>query len=218
MLHITSRPPAVKNIVRIQNILQFIIVLCLAAAAVNAQSVITLTSGEFVRNGGSAFGDVSGTFRFQNSDSNITGILVGNPGSGVYTLCDFYGTSCAPGQTIRILDHITGSSALRQDAGFITVNGQPQASVFYTGSMLRFEGGTIRIPYYFAKRSTFKITVPARLTGNMAGYPAPGLPVPIFTTTLDLSGTVTLVFNRVGDGFHSRPYTLGSVTYKFPAP
>jgi hypothetical protein len=205
---------------RIQNILQFIIVLCLAAAAVNAQPAITLTAGEFVRNGGGGadpFGVVSGAFRFQNADSNISGILLGNPGSGVYTLCDFYGTPCAPGQTIRILDYITGSSALRQDAGFITVNGQAQATVFYTGSMLRFEGGTVRIPYYFAKRRTFKMTVPARLTGTMAGYPTPGLPVPIFTTTLNLSGTVTLVFNRKEDGSTSPTYSLASVTYTFPA-
>jgi hypothetical protein len=193
---------------------------CLAAAPGRAQSAITLTSGEFVRNGGGGadpFGVVSGTFRFQNSDSNISGILMGNPGSGVYTLCDFYGTPCAPGQTIRVLDYITGSSALRQDAGFITVNGQPQASVFYTGSMLRFEGGTVRIPYYFAKRKTFKMTGPARLTGTMAGYPTPGLPVPIFTTTLNLSGTVTLVFNRKEDGSASPTYSLASVTYNFPA-
>ena len=205
---------------RIQNLLQFIIVLCLAAAAVHAQSAITLTSGEFVRNGGGGadpFGVVSGTFRFQNTDSNISGILMGNPGSGVYTLCDFYGTPCAPGQTIRILDHITGRTALRQDAGFITVNGHPQATVFYTGD-LKFEGGTVRIPYYFAKRRTFKITVPARLTGGMAGYPTPGFPIPIFTTALNLSGTVTLVFNRKEDGSTSPTYALGSVTYSFPAP
>jgi hypothetical protein len=80
------------------------------------------------------------------------------------------------------------------------------------------EGGTVRIPYYFAKRRTFKITVPARLTGTMAGYPTPGFPIPIFTTALNLSGTVTLVFNRKEDGSTSPIYALGSVTYNFPAP
>jgi hypothetical protein len=200
---------------RIQNILQFVIVLCLAVVAVNAQSVITLTSGEFVRDGGGPLGEVSGTFRFQNPDSNVSGILVGNPGSGVYTLCDFYGTPCAPGRTIRILDHITGSTALRQDTGFITVSGHPHAAVFYSGD-LKFEGGTVRIPYYFAKRRTFKITVPGRLTGPLAGYPSPGFPIPIFTTNFNLSGTVTLVFNRKEEGSTSPTYALGSVTYNFP--
>jgi hypothetical protein len=206
------------DIVKIRPILMLIGFMCLASAAVNAQPAITFTSGEFVRNGGGGadpFGVVSGTFRFQNTDSNISGILMGNPGSGVYTLCDFYGTPCAPGRTIRILDHITGRTALRQDAGFITVNGQPQATVFYTGD-LKFEGGTVRIPYYFAKRRTFKITVPARLTGGMAGYPTPGFPIPIFTTALNLSGTVTLVFNRKEDGSTSPIYGLGGVTYQFP--
>lgn len=206
---------------KIKSIFLLITMFCLGAATNFAQPALTLTSGEFVRNGGGGadpFGVVSGTFRFQNANSNISGILLGNPGSGVYTLCDFYGTPCAPGQTIRILDYITGSSALRQDAGFITVNGQAQATVFYTGSSLRFDGGTLRIPYYFAKRRTFKMTVPARLTGGIIGYPTPGLPVPIFTSTLDLSGTVTLVFNRKEDGSASPTYNLGSVTYSFPSP
>lgn len=187
------------------------------AAGASAQSAITLVSGEFVRNGGGPLGEVTGIFRFQNSDSNVSGILVGNPGSGVYTLCDFYGTPCAPGQTIRILDHITGSTALRQDAGFITIGGQPQATVFYSGN-LRFEGGAVRIPYYFAKRRTFNITVRGRLTGPLTGYPSPGFPIPIFTTNFDMTGTVTLVFNRKENGSTSPTYNLASVTYNFPAP
>lgn len=201
---------------KIKYLYLLVVLLYVAVAAGSGQSPITLDSGQFVRNGGSPSGEVSGTFRFQNGTSTISGILVGNNGSGVYTLCDFYGTPCGPGQTIRILDHITGSTALRQDAGFITVNGQPQATVFYSGN-LKFEGGTVRIPYYFAKRRTFKITVRGRLSGPLAGYPSPGFPIPIFTTNLDLAGTVTLVFNRKENGSPASTYDLAGVTYDFPA-
>lgn len=190
--------------------------LVLLAASVYAQAPITLTHGEFIRDGGDFLGNVNGTFRFQNSDSNISGILFPTSGAGVFTLCDFYGTPCAPGQTIRILDNITGNTALRQDAGFITVNGTPQATVIYSGN-LRFSGGTVRIPYYFAKRRTFKMTVAGRLTGTLTGYPTPGLPIPIFTTNFDLSGTVTLAFRRKENGSPAPTYNLTSVIYNFPA-
>lgn len=189
---------------------------CLAAAA-RAQAILRFDHGQFARNGGDISGSVNGTFRLQNSTSDITGRLSGIPSSGVFTLCDFYGTPCAPGQTIRILDQITGSSGLRQDGAPIVVNGVTYKTVVYFGQ-LTFTGGTVRIPYYMAKRKTFKVTVRGRLTGSLLGYPTPTSTEAIFGASLDLTGTVTLVFNRKEDGSSNPTYALGGVTYDFPTP
>lgn len=188
-----------------------------AAVSISAQAIIQLDHGQFVRNGGDVSGGVNGTFRFQNTTSDISGKLSGIPSSGIYTLCDFNGTPCAPGQTIKIRDQITGSSGLRQDTSPIIVNGVTFNTVFYFGQVT-FDGGTIRVPYYFAKRKAFKITVKGRLTGSLLGYPTPTSTEPIFGTTLNLAGTVTLVFNRKENGSTSPTYDLASVTYDFPAP
>lgn len=183
-------------------------------ASICAQA-IQFDQGQFVRNGGDPTGSVNGTFRFQNTMSDVTGKLSGIPSSGIYTLCDFYGTPCAPGQTIRIRDQITGSSGLRQDTSPIVINGVTHPVVFYFGQVT-FDGGTVRIPYYVAKRRTFKITVKGRLTGSITGFPNPASTQPIFGATLNFTGTVTLVFNRKEDGSTSPTYYLVSVTYDFP--
>lgn len=193
------------------------IFLCVAVGGARSQAVVRFDRGQFVRDGGDVLGSVQGTFRFLNAASDVSGKLSGVPSSGVFTLCDFYGAPCTPGSTIRILDQITGSSGLRQDASPIIVNGVTYQAVFYFGQ-LTFSGGTVRIPYYAAKRKTFKIIVSARVTGGIVGYPTPVSTEAIFGSTLDLPGTVTLVFNRKEDSLSALAYNLASVTYDFPAP
>lgn len=197
-----------------KSILFGLIFLCLASFSGFAQAV-QFDRGQFIRDGGDPLGIVNGTFRFQNATSDVTGKLSGVPSSGIYTLCDFYGTPCAPGQTIRIRDQITGSSGLRQDTAPIVINGVTHPVVFYFGQ-ITFDGGTLRIPYYVAKRRTFKITVRGRLTGSITGFPNPASTQPIFGASLNFTGTVTLVFNRKEDGSTSPTYNLASVTYDFP--
>jgi hypothetical protein len=105
---------------------------------------------------------------------------------------------------------------LRQDAAPIVINGVSYPVVFYFGQ-LTFDGGTVRIPYNVAKRKTFKITVKGKVTGGITGFPHPASTEPIFGANLNLTGTVTLVFNRKEDGSPSPTYRLVSVTYLFPA-
>lgn len=183
----------------------------------HSQEVVQFNTGQLVRNGGDFSGSVNGTFRFQNSTSDITGKLSGIPSSGIYTLCDFYGTPCAPGQTIRVRDQMTGSTALRQDTAPIVINGVTYPVVFYFGQ-LTFDGGTIRIPYNVAKRKTFKLTVKGRVTGGITGFPHPASTEAIFGANLNLNGTVTLTFKRKEDNAANPTYHLAGVVYRFPAP
>lgn len=194
----------------------FVVLLTLAPVMVSGQ-VVVFDQGRLARDGGDISGSVHGTFRFQNSTSDVTGRLSGIPSSGIYTLCDFYGTPCAPGQTIRIKDQITGSSGLRQDDSPVIINGTTYKTIFYFGQ-LTFDGGTIRIPYNVAKRKSFKLTVPGRVTGPITGFPNPASMTPIFGANLNLAGTVTLEFRRKENGSPSPTYDLAGVTYIFPSP
>jgi hypothetical protein len=198
----------------VKPLILFLIISCMAAAAVRSQPAVRLDHGQFDRNGGDQAGSVNGTFRFLGTASDISGKLSGSPTSGVYTLCDFYGSPCAPGSTIRILDKITGSSGLRQDAAPIIINGTSYPTVYYFGQ-ITFSGGTVRLPFSAAKRKTFKITVGATVTGGIVGYPTPTSTEAIFGSTLDLNGTVTLIFNRKDNGSTAPTYNLVSVTYVF---
>jgi hypothetical protein len=191
----------------------FLIVLA-GTVSICAQAV-QFNQGKLDRNGGDLLGSVNGTFRFQNANSDITGKLSGIPSSGIYTLCDFYGTPCAPGQLIRIRDQITGSSGLRQDTAPIVINGVTHPVVFYFGQ-LTFDGGTVRIPYTVAKRRTFKLTVRGKVTGGITGFPHPASTEPIFGANLNLTGTVTLEFRRKENGSPAPTYDLVSVIYDFP--
>jgi hypothetical protein len=188
-----------------------------AAVSICAQEVVQFNRGQLVRDGGDPLGNVNGAFRFQSSTSDITGKLSGAASSGIYTLCDFSGTPCAPGRTIRIREQMTGSSALRQDTAPIMINGVSYPVVFYFGQ-LTFDGGTIRIPYNVAKRKFFKLTVKGKVTGGITGFPHPASTQAIFGSNLNLTGAVTLEFRRKENGSPSPTYDLTNVTYAFPAP
>jgi len=196
------------------SLLSLVIFFCMAAVAGYGQ-VVQFQQGELIRDGGDPLGNVNGTFRFQSSTSEITGKLSGVASSGIYTLCDFSGAPCAPGRTIRIREQMTGSTALRQDASPIVINGVSYPVVFYFGQ-LTFDGGTVRIPWNVAKRKTFKITVKGKVTGGITGFPHPASTEPIFGANLNLTGAVTLVFDRKEDGSSSPTYRLVSVSYQFP--
>lgn len=201
---------------RERKIFLIIVIFCFAGITAKSQAIPPFTEGQLLRDGGDPAASVLGNFQFRNATSEITGHLSGVPSSGIYTLCDFYGTPCAPGQTISIRDQITGSSGLRQNEAPIVINGISYQTVFYFGQ-LTFDGGTIRIPYNVAKRKFFKLTVKGRVTGGITGFPNPASQEAIFGTTLNLTGTVTLEFRRKENASTAPTYDLTNVTYTFPA-
>ena len=157
-----------------------------------------------------------GTFRFQNSDADLRGQLYAVGGDGPFTACST--GPCRPGQLITIYDLFSRSNAIRAGPDAQIANGTSYQIVFYLGTMI-FDGGTVRIPYYVAKRKAFKITVKSRLTGIFSAYPNL-LSTPTqayFHVGAFLEGTTTVFFNRVDDNPTSG-YNVVKVVHNYPAP
>ena len=183
---------------------------------INAQVQVTPTNGDFLRGPIDFSGGATGTFHFSAPNVDINGSVVNTLGGGVYTACEFgFGGPCGPGKTLTILENITGQTAIRQNIAPVTVNGTTYETIVYNGSNMRFEAGTLRLPWIIAKRDTVKVTYTARLTGLLNGRPNPAA-TPIFQVHLDLRGTVTLTLKR--NNSVPTTYSLLSVTYNFPAP
>jgi hypothetical protein len=171
-----------------------------------------MTQVQLEHNGEPAFG-FSGSFRFLGYQSDINGRIVPTIGSGVYIGCSTYNHPCSAGQTLRILDHFDSGNPFRQGTDPVMVDGVTYPQVFYKASLV-LDGGTIRIPYYLAKRTIVRLTVKATLNGSIAGYPFPSFVDPMFIGNVHLTGTVTVVLRRRGDG---PAYDVTTVTYNFPA-
>lgn len=194
-----------------------IVSLFFSIAAVSAQQQISITAGQFQRNSYNPVGpDTTGTFRFTGANSDLNGTLVGSSSSGIYAFCDFGNPSCMPGSTFRLLDDITGITALRDNMTPVTVNGASYQSMRYSGSALRFDAGTVRIPWGVAKKRTFRLTYRVRVTGHLNGASPP--PTPVFFSNLDLWGTATVDFTRQDSSFPALKYTITKITYDFPIP
>lgn len=188
-----------------------------SVAAVSAQQQIVLSGGQFQRGSYDPFGaGTNGTFRFTSATSDLNGTLVGSSSSGFYAFCDFGNPSCMPGSTFTMVDDITGQTALRDSVTPVTVNGTPYQTMRYSGSALRFDAGTVRIPWGVAKRRTFRVTYRVHVTGHLNGASPP--PTPVFFSNIDLWGTVTVDFTRQDSSFPALKYTISKVTYDFPAP
>lgn len=181
---------------------------------ISAQIQITPTAGDFIRGPIDFSGGAAGTFHFSAPNVDINGSVVNTLGGGVYTACEFgFGGPCGPGKTLRILEDITGQTAIRQNITPVMVNGTMYETIFYNLSNMRFEAGTLRLPWIIAKRDTVKVTYAARLTGLLNGRPNPAAS-PIFQVHLDLRGTVTLTLKR--NNTVPVTYNLLSVAYNYP--
>jgi hypothetical protein len=186
-------------------------------AVVSAQQQISLTGGQFQR--GSYDPIVSGTtgaFQFTSANSDLNGTLAGSSSSGVYAFCDFGNPSCMPGSTFTLIDNITGQTALRDNITAVMVNGTAYQSMRYSGSALKFDAGTVRIPWGVAKKKTFKISYRVHVTGHLNGASPP--PTPVFFSNIDLWGTATVEFSRQDASFPAIKYSITKITYNFPAP
>lgn len=179
--------------------------------------VVTITQGQFTRHD-MYFGDVygmSGEFAFTNDNSNVTGILYPQSPGSTWTFCP-RDIGCVVGQQLKIFDRINGIATLKQGSMPVVVNGVTYQTVRYDNALLVFDAGTIRIPRYPAKRSTFKLTYPATLTGYIPIRDSSNNI--IFDAELNLSGTVTINFQRYfGYSDPSVPrYGIREITYNFP--
>lgn len=181
---------------------------------INAQVQVVPTAGEFLRGPVDTQGGATGTFHFSAPNIDINGSVVNTLGGGVYTACEFgFGGPCGPGKTLMILENITGQTAIRQNISPVMINGTTYETIVYNGSNMRFEAGTVRLPWTIAKRDTLKVTYTGRLTGVLNGRPNPAA-APIFQVTLNLQGTVTLTLKRNNNA--PLTYSLLSVAYNFP--
>jgi hypothetical protein len=198
--------------------LPFLVILLLAflVAPSYAEVFIAPTSGYIDRTSNAAF-SMDGTFRFLNEQNDFNGIVQPrtNGADGTFTFCDFSGTPCTAGQTIRIRDFFTSISGLRPGTSPAVINGTNFNVLIYKTN-LTFDGGTVRIPYNLARRQSFKITVRSTASGTMTGYTNVSMVNPLFTANINLQGTVTVYFTRKSDAIPAS-YYVSRVIHNYPA-
>lgn len=182
---------------------------CPGQPTVNAGEVRLEHTGEPM-----PFTTLTGTFRFLADGTDVNGRIQASTSDGVFLGCTAYANPCFPGGTIRILDDFTGDNPFRQGTDPVIVNGTTYPTVFYRGR-LTLNGGTVRIPHYYAKRKKIKLTLRASLTGSIGAYPNAGFSTLLFSVNVNLTGTVTIEMWRrqknVAPG-----YDVTSVVYNFP--
>jgi hypothetical protein len=162
------------------------------------------------------FSTITGTFRFLAGGSDVNGNIQATPSDGVFLGCTAYGNPCFPGGTIRVLDTFTGRNPFRQGTDPVIVNGTTYPTVFYRGE-LTLNGGTVRIPHYYAKRKKIKLTLRASLSGSIGAYTNPTFSTVLFFVNVNLTGTVTIeMWRRQKDV--ALGYDVTSVVYNFPPP
>jgi hypothetical protein len=122
--------------------------------------------------------------------------------------------SCAPcvaGQDVQI-----DGQFFSEKMGSLTVNGVTRN--MYIRSQLILNGGSLTIPHRFS-RLPFTITVPATVTGRLTGFdrnPFVGDPgPPLFTTSVNLQGTVTLTLKLGFFSLGSARYSVKNIVYNF---
>lgn len=128
------------------------------------------------------------------------------------------------GQTLSLLSHYSGDLSLR--GGYPgTINGNLYEKIYFSGS-LRFDGGNYKLPTRYSRRR-FTVTLPATLTGSLNGYAEPvfnSSPAPLFTSQLNLRGTVSVTLQVVSisidpNGTSLTPlpyYRIHRIKYNFP--
>ena len=129
------------------------------------------------------------------------------------------GSPFTPGNVVNLRSTFGGSITSPLSSGPAQIGAQSY-NLFY-GGQLNFDGGMITVPTQLSRRPII-ITVPATLTGDIAGYllnPATGNPgPPVFVSPVNLTGTATLVLRFSGGGplDPSRFYSFQSISYNFP--
>jgi hypothetical protein len=68
----------------------------------------------------------------------------------------------------------------------VIVNGISYPTIYYRRKP-KFDGKTVKIPYYFAKRKNFEMTFLIKTTRFLSGYLTLSEDNPIFTATLNLT-------------------------------
>lgn len=160
------------------------------------------------------FATITGTFRFLADGADVNGTIFANSANGLFIGCTAYLNPCFAGGTIRILDDFTGNNSFRQGTDPVIVNGTTYPTVFYRGT-LTLNGGTVRIPHFYAKRKIVRFTRRASLTGSIGAYPNPTFSTVLFFVNVNLTGTVTIELLRRPKGF-APGYDVNSVVYNFP--
>lgn len=185
-------------------------------AAVSAQITATVTEGRWEHSFEPFGPGAVGPFHFGGSGNDINGDIQASFTDGLFIGCSSYGAACFPGQTIRLLDRLDGRNPIRQNGALTVVQGVNYRVVFYRG-LVKFDGGTIRIPFFYAKRESFKITVRSKVTIGFNGYPDPSFTNPLFMVSGNTDGLTTVTFKRRGE-HAANGYDVYKVTHVFPVP
>lgn len=199
---------------RISTLITTFIFILLAFGFAAAQPTITIDRAHTEHLGGSL---VTGAFRFQNSQSDLPGMIWVNTANGTPMRCASPNPNpCRAGQTVTIYESFTGSGFLRYGGDPTVVNGVTYPWVYYDGD-LTFNGGTVRIPYYMAKKNTFKIIVKSYINGVIYGRSSIGASSSMFVLGINLTGTTTVSFAS-RNGNPANGYDIVNVVSDYPPP
>lgn len=155
-----------------------------------------------------------GQFTFSNQNTSVSGFLrdgIFGPGNCM----------CFAGTTLNLRSVFMGNlSIIGGNPGL--VSGNLYERIYFSGG-LEFEASAYVLPFRY-NRSRFTLVFPAKLKGTLTAHtenphtsPAP----PIFTTPLDLHGTVTVSLRMTGmaqtqDGSMKPRFKIYYAKYDFP--
>lgn len=154
-----------------------------------------------------------GWFTLAGSDLSLDGFL--RDGTVAPAGC----VPCTPGSTVGLRSSFGGVITGPLSYGSATFFNQTLN--LYFGGQLVFDADPIQVPI-LRSRKDIVMTVPATVTGNIAGYffnPFVGDPgPPVFLSTVNLQGTATVVLKLMDPSplNLNRLYTFHSISYDFP--
>lgn len=194
-----------------------VVFFCISVIAANAQTQFSFASGDFQHKAYSSFDpnpSPLGTFRFIAPNTDVNG-QHGPFGGGTYAHCGSGQPKCEPGSLFDFGEFINGISSFYHNNTPIVVNGVTYETATYNQSWFRADANPVRIPWSYAKRKTFKLTIKVHAVGSLR-INSPGPSTTVAVGGIDMWGWVTVEFTRQDSGPY--PYLMtGDVIYHFPA-